>query len=355
MTELNNRVPEGDEPALPTSLRSVLNDEAHTLESWPDAVGRITAGVRRRRRRRAVVSVTAGVLIAAAIATPTLLLQSHTGGGGPRATASGSPSVIPWLDDPAPVPTILPSFRPTARPCGVADLPSDATVSDHNAGISQEDAVILAIHNVGSSRCTLFGRVSVTAGGLPIDTRPDQIGLGNFGEVPATIDPGETANVRIARTMVCNGGVGSSTVGNIALTYAGKSIGVPGLSLSGSCAYAYATEWFRQLPEPPAVNPYRGLQANVETFTRSDGRLGYRVVLSNPTKSAIIFNPCPVYADGSGSTYRLNCAAIGNRLAPGRSAVFAMNVSTPMNGVVKFDFRLFAPDGTEAVGAGVVS
>src|SRR5262249_10933146 len=154
--------------------------------------------------------------------------------------------------------------RPAARPCASADLPSMASILNPNDGISEQDDAILTVHNVGSSRCTLAGRVSVTSSGVPIDTRPDERGLGEYDEVPATVDPGETAYVRIGVTVVCNGGIGTTTKYDIALTYAGKSISVPGLSLRGSCPYAYATQWYRQLPQSPGANPYPGLEARVE-------------------------------------------------------------------------------------------
>jgi hypothetical protein len=210
--------------SLDEILRETLNDPRLALPSWPDAVHRVNAGVRRRRRRRAAV-----VAVAVAVTLPL---------AGLAWTAAAS-RTRPAISDPAASATV----RPTSAPCTARQL--SAVLA------SGPDGVVLTVTNIGPTRCTLVDRpVLVTTNGsiqvVPLGDSPATPSADQ--ETPATIDPGERAHATIVVSLDCNGGRDPVTYQLLAVMLLDTVVPAPGSPLVTTCPLQ-VSPWYRLLNE----------------------------------------------------------------------------------------------------------
>jgi hypothetical protein len=310
---------------LEDDLRRVLNDPAHALAPWPDAVQRVRAGMRRRYGRRFLVRMCGGValVIAAmsAVVVPSLVAADRSAPHprpAPSLTVPGT--VIAWEDLPvadAPEPSLSP--RPAITACRLADL--------HRVPIGSEGAggtryYIIHMRNDGHAACTLSGkpRIRGVRSGQTRDIRATTVDAPVLvpGAIPATIEPGEYADLTIETYGGCLDGRPETTYTAVKVAIGGGDVSL-GETLNTTCGVG-ESPWRRPPPpEPPA--PGAGLTAGIPGgFTQTPEReLTFVVRLTNPTAAAITLDPCPNYSMMVSlrakivGTHQLNCFEAGGR------------------------------------------
>jgi hypothetical protein len=335
-------------------LRQLLADPPHPPRSGADAVDRVRAGVRRRRRHRAAmvgVGTLTVTMLAAGVVVGTLLRgpahRPEPVAPSPTLTApTPDASAIPWRDLPSveyPEPSWPP--RPAATPCRAADLAFEGI--DSGAAMGTTDTSI-RFRNAGSARCTLSGRPTVIGRNsrtgatvtVPVETstmfepRPDQ--------VPATIDPGETAQVNVETHGGCLDGRPETRYGPLRLRLPhGEGELRTSTTINGTCGVGL-TVWHRPAALDTSIERLGKLSVSIEApRTVAVGTaLDFVVALHNDTGEDIPLSPCPNYLmylraiKVSGGSHQLNCAV---------SAV-------PAHGQVRFAMRLDLPASPDLVG-----
>jgi hypothetical protein len=94
------------------------------------------------------------------------------------------------------------------------------------------------------------------------------------------------------------------------------------------------------VPVPPPIPPYEPQAAEVElsvpTSVTAGGDLAFLVTLTNRGHKPALLTPCPSYTEDLESPtvaaplqFLLNCAAIGDALAPGASVTLQMHYAVP--------------------------
>jgi hypothetical protein len=227
------------------------------------------------------------------------------------------------------------SARPAAAPCRGANLLVDGVELD-GAGGTLFNTV--RVHNAGPARCTLFGRPTL----LRKDSRTiratpvSQVGQGDPAATPATIDPGEQAEVGIRTYGGCLDGRPETTYGDVRLRLADGGQLRLHISLNVTCGVGIE-QWHRPAP-PPSADPLTALTVAVEAppSVRVGQTLAFVVILSNPTDAAISLERCPdylTYVDSAAkiaASHQLNCAV----------------PAIPAHGRVRFAMRLLiVPQG----------
>src|SRR5262245_16557603 len=277
---------------LEDELRQLLADPSRTVAGWPDAPERIHAGIRRRRHRRAVALGTAAavVLIAIAAAASTTWLRGQGTvepiGPSPSVAPSSNSDIVAWLDLPPAQPT-PPAARTPAATCRTSDLALGEIMTNGAGGTLPH---FVPVRNTGSTRCTLSGRPALLkqdANGnqVPAETAAAHAPYSATQERPATIDPGESAQIIIET-------YGSCLVGQKAITYSDVALRMPDggilplhTSLDATCGVG-VSEWYRLLPDPGSQGPsLDGVTVSIEapSSVATGSSLDFVVTLTNNT------------------------------------------------------------------------
>lgn len=330
-------------------LRQLLADPPRAPRSGADAVDRVRAGIRRRRRHRAamigagaltVVMVGAGVVFGTLVRGPAK---------GPEPVApSPTASAIPWRNAPAveyPEPTW--PARPDATPCQAADL---TFKGKENNGAGGTLFTILSYANSGAARCTLAGRPTLTGrnsrtGATETVTVKTQTMMPlNPDQVPATIDPGEKAELIIETYGGCLDGRAETTYSRLRLHLPdGAGDLTPSVSINSTCGVGLS-EWHRPRAVDTSIDRLAALTVSLEVpeRVRVGSPLDFVVILHNGTAADIALSPCPNYlmylqvkVKLGGGSHQLNCQV---------SAV-------PAGGEVRFAMRVDLPNVADLIGA----
>jgi hypothetical protein len=345
-------------------LRRTLADEVLVLPAWPDPVGRVSAGITRRRRlRRLFGAVSTAVLAVLTAGVWTAVVAP----AGPRPAPSPSAAIVPWKDSPIGAVDLFPppSPRPSARPCGAADLATSVKVTDNGAAGGHR-FIDVTIRNTSGSRCTLSGSAQLTAtdartGARGRLTTRSGTGYGGTGyETPATIDPDEEATLGLVTGNGCNGGANPTTYRDIAVVMLGRSYPLGTLTVQTTCELE-VTDWMLDIQTRPLTPPpYARLvpTLDVPATVRIGQWFDFTVTLTNPTGAAVAVVPCPAYrmtVFKGGGSYWLNCPGTP---VPAHGAVrFAMRLqvagSTPP-GLVHLQWQLLDQPGVSPVADAVL-
>jgi hypothetical protein len=320
-------------------LRRLFADPPDLPAPWPDATTRVRTGMRQRHRRRvagAAGSVTLALLLAIAVAVAWM----RPPGGPPVIQPAPTPSAVPWLDAPAvtyPRPTLDPRTPTTS--CPAAELVVNPVASNGAGGTR---VYIVQVRNTGETRCTLSGipQLRYTDAGGAIRTAttlqlPQNVTDPN--SVPATIDPGETAQLEIDTKGSCLDGRSQIRYDDARLALAGGGELRLGVSLDATCG-VWMSRWARPLREGTLANPaWDVLTVSLElpASVQIGQTLVYVVVLTNPSGVPVALIPCPNYFQSlggvkAGGVFQLNCAV---------SVV-------PAHGAVRFEMRAPIPGDT---------
>ncbi len=333
---------------LEDDLRRVLADPPGTPPSWPDATERVRAGIRRRRRRH--VALAAGIVTLATLAATTIGLGLMRGPAGPppahptpttipapSASPTAEAGAIPWrgLSPVDHEPT--PSPRLAAAPCRTGDLVLAGVPSNGAGGTGVH---IVQVRNSGARRCTLAGRPTLlrtdpatgTLTVVPVTTT--MFFPLPADSTPATIDPGEQAQLNLETSNRCLGTRPTPTITDSGLVLRLADGGRIALrtAVDATCGVALS-EWYRPTP-PPRANAWDVLTAAIEApaSVRAGDTLDYVVVLTNQTGADVPLDPCPNYIEGlsavkAAGTYGLNCAVPA--ISAGGGVRFAMRLAIP--------------------------
>jgi hypothetical protein len=263
-----------------------------------------------------------------------------------RAVPEPDPYTVPWLDLPAtehPEPERTP--RPDASPCRAVDLAFDR-VNGARAGEHHLDS--LGFRNVGATRCTLSGRpvllgrnvTTGATGALRVSTRTAI--TPSTDQMPATIDPGEVAEVTIETYETCPNADAETTYDALRLRLP-RDAGELALddSIDATCGVSM-TPWYRRPVPRNVYDPLARLIVSIEAPRQAavGTSLEFVVVLTNPTGEDLALNPCPNYSMWLAGplkvfrAHRLNCTV----------------PAVPAGGTVRFAMRLEVPDVPGQVG-----
>jgi hypothetical protein len=196
------------------------------------------------------------------------------------------------------------------------------------------------VQNKGTAACTMTGRPVLTGrrGGRTL-TIP--IGLQERdlmpGAVPATIEPGEAADLEILTYGGCLDGRPETVYTAVRLRFADGGTMSLGEDLNATCGVNVGA-WHRLAPEP--VDPLAGMELQIAApaTIRPGENLDFVVTLVNPTPRDIPLDPCPNYSVILESTVKivgshaLNCVDAGGqpRVVPsGMSLSFGMRLPIP--------------------------
>jgi hypothetical protein len=323
---------------LEEDLRRVFADSRRQVPPWPDATGRVRAGMRRRHRRRvtaAAGSVTLVVLVAIAVAVAGLRPPAPP----PPTEPAPTPTLtsVPWLDLPAatyPRPTLGPRTATVACTAGNLEL---SPVFGNGAGGTQ--VYVVEVRNTAATPCTLSG-VPVLRYSDGTKTRTGQTTQLTPHErldpnaLPATINPGETARLEIDTFGSCLDGRPETLYADARLVLADGSLLPLGLTLDATCG-VQESQWSRPAPDGTLANPawdVLTIALDLPPTVQIGQTLEYVVVVSNPSDAPVALTPCPNYQQSitfvkTGGFHQLNCSV---PVIPPRAGVrFAMRVPIP--------------------------
>jgi hypothetical protein len=325
-------------------LHRLFADPPHAPAPWPDATTRVRAGMRRRHRRRvagAAGSVTLALLVVIAVAVAWVRPPA----GPPPIVPAPTPSAVPWLDhDPVsyPRPTLDP--RTPTKSCAAADL-ALSPLAPNGAGGTQVYTV--EVRNTGQARCTLSGTPTLRytdASGATRTATTVQLSqrLTDPNSVPATIDPGEAAQLEMDTSNSCLHGQPPILYADARLALADGGELKLGQTLDATCGPPAMGGWSRPARPGTLANPgWDVLTVTLELpeSARIGQTLEYVVVLDNPSGVPVALSPCPNYVQWigdlkTGGMFQLNCAV---------SVV-------PAHGAVRFEMRAPIPDDTTDAG-----
>jgi hypothetical protein len=202
------------------------------------------------------------------------------------------------------------------------------------------------VRNTGQTRCTLSGTPTLRytdAAGATRTATTLQLSqhVTDPNSVPATIDPGEAAQLEMHTSNSCLHGQPPILYADARLALADGGEVKLGQTLDATCGPPSTSGWFRPARPGTLANP--GWDVLTVTLVLPESvRIGqtleYVVVLVNPSGVPVALSPCPNYVQSigdlkTGGMFQLNCAV---------SAV-------PANGAVRFEMRAPIPgDTTEA-------
>lgn len=315
-------------------LRQLFADPRRTPPGWPDATGRVHAGMRRRRRRRAAIGTAVVALVISAVAGLSLAVLRDTR----HQPVDPAPPVIPWVDlPPSEQPSVTLSPRAATAACRTADLVLDRIEDGAAAGTRYRRVLV---RNTGLDRCTLAGRPVLLGTASPGGERViSTLSAGDPVEVPnatpAAIDPGESAVVTVMTYGACLDGRKESNVQAVRLRLPDGGEIALRTSLNTTCGVGLS-QWQRPAPRPPAVSPFAALVASLDAppVIRTGETLEFVVTLTNPTGADVVLSPCPNYLVSltapvkAGGSHQLNCAAT---VVPAHGRLrFAMRMGIPV-------------------------
>jgi len=302
-------------------VRRALTDDRHALPAWRDPVSRVSAGIRRRRRRRFAAAAVAGAVALVLAASAVLARPGPVNVAPPPADG-----VIPWLDAPAPRPTLarLDPLRVTGPACRAADLFRSAWIEDNGTGGGRHLWTVL-VRNDGPL-CTLSGTPSLRASGgggrrITVPATPADFGPQEGGQYPATLK--QYALGRFDLAVSCPSTATPLT--DPAVLVGAVEVAVTALKLRDGCRVAVGDwYWLR-----PLVNAPLTVTLDAPERVRRGDTFSYVVTVLNAVGGVVDvpLRPCPVYRQtlrGIGQWYRLNCAL--SRFPPHRPVRFEMRM-----------------------------
>jgi hypothetical protein len=269
-------------------------------------------------------------------------------------------STIPWIDA---TPTPVPSPTPVAIPSGTEICaPSDLTAAAGWQGATGQMVGWLALTNVGQRPCVVNGSPrlirmrSDTTILAPVTYQAGQDagpGSATGAAGPVLLRPGEGADAFLWWTNWCSAMRPLVTSLLVTLPAGGSPVvasrASPGPGFFGTprCDQPTAASTFTAyafVPEPPQTPAYEPAAASVSLSVPSSatagGDLAFFVTLTNRGTTPAVLTPCPTYTEDlivggralkppAPQQFLLNCAAIGNALAPGASVVLQMRYAVP--------------------------
>jgi hypothetical protein len=241
--------------------------------------------------------------------------------------------VVPWLDQPATMPSLPDVDRPVTHPvlyrlCSAVDLKASANGWGAGMGTASQD---LTFTNASLTSCTLVGGpVAFTY------TDPDGVlhrvkpkadaGFGMHLDAVANLRPGESAKSNVWLSDECPAFMNQKYVPRFSVELpdtTAVTIIVPGGHYEvppDGCPFS--ASWFGtpHVTVPQPSYPLDPLKATMQLpATLPAGQtFSYVVTVTNPTSTPIPLSPCPAYDEGWKPTssdallhrvYRLNCAA----------------------------------------------
>lgn len=274
--------------------------------------------------------------------SPTAQASSGTATLASSPTADG---IVPWLDDPAPayVEPTPPPLPADARACRAADL--RVASGDGGAGLGNTN-IPVSFTNTSDSVCVLKG--SATISGVKADGAlvPLRIQSGSYFGDPgpiANIAPGEIAALNVSGGNACDAAQsGKQRIYprlRIGLP-SGDSVDVPSHGFDTVCGVSASAFGVPADTFPPIDVPMSPLTAsiNAPTTAVAGHDLAFTITLTNPTKTEVPLDLCPVYDEyvGSGEKvwvatalhYHLNCDPTTTIPADG-SVTFEMHLAVP--------------------------
>jgi Protein of unknown function (DUF4232) len=294
----------------------------------------------------------------------------------PEALGSPSGSIVPWIDA---TPTPVPSATPAVIPAGTGTCaPADLTATAGWQGATGSMAGWLAVTNAGQRPCVLNGSprlIRLRSGTTILDpltyTAGKDAGPGNQTGAagPVLLRPGDQAAAFLWWSNWCSTMLPDVTVTALLLTLpsGGSPIvasptspgpgyfGTPRCDQpsSGSTFTAYA--FVPVQPPTPVYEPQAAsVSLSVPPTATAGGDLAFTVTITNRGAKPAVLNPCPTYTEDlivagralkppASQQFLLNCAAIGNALAPGATVTLAMRYAVPASippGPVEFVWGL---------------
>jgi hypothetical protein len=269
-------------------------------------------------------------------------------------------SIVPWIDA---TPTPIPSPTPVPIPLGTLTCArSDLTAKAGWQGATGQMVGWLALTNVGQRPCVLNGSPrlirlrSATTILAPVTYQAGQDagpGSSTGAAGPVLLRPGEGADAFLWWTNWCPEMRPLVTSLLVTLPAGGSPIvaspASPGPGFFGAprCdqpATASTFTAYAFVPEPPQTPVHEPQAASVSLSVppsaTAGGDLAFFVTLTNRGTLPAVLSPCPSYTEDlivggralkppAPQQFRLNCAAIGNALAPGASVTLQMHYAVP--------------------------
>ena len=349
-------------------LGDLLAEEAErrTPERVPPFEVIRARSVRRQPYRRVAVAAGAAAAVTVVVLGSVAVGEGRRGGapaGGPTSSSSPAPSIVPWVDRPAPVPTQPPatSARSAQYPrCTTGQLQASAVTGGPAAGTMYQ-RVWLTNHS--SKACTLAGQPAAAFAVHPDGSRTrlapsNAVGENLIGPGPANLAPGQRGGVTAAFSDHCTAAEPVNTVTAIVLTLddGGHLRADLPSPLAPTCPPGDISP-FGAAPPPASsdTSPLNALRAtlNAPQSVTAGQPLTYTVTLTNTSSSAVALSPCPSYAEslvipgtdspGPNRTarYYLNCDAV-DAIPTGDAVTFAMRMDNPSTetGPAKLDWQL---------------
>jgi hypothetical protein len=270
-------------------------------------------------------------------------------------------SIVPWIDT---TPTPVPSPTPVPIPSGTQTCaPSDLTASAGWQGATGQMVGWLTLTNVGHTPCVVNGSprlIQLRAGDAILDAvsykAGKDAGPGNSTGVagPVLLRPGDQAGAFLLWTNWCPAMIPAVSALLVTLPSGGSPIvagpyppgpgyfGTPRCDqpMIGSTFTAYA---FVPVPPPqPAYEPQAtAISLSVPPTATTGGDLAFTVTITNRGTAPALLSPCPTYTEDlivagaalkppAPQQFLLNCAAIGNALAPGANVTLQMHYAVPV-------------------------
>jgi hypothetical protein len=254
-------------------------------------------------------------------------------------SAAGAQTTAPWINQPASEALQQSAMLVAQRPCADADLQIVVGRQGARKGYATQE---IRMKNQGAEPCFLAGAPGISL--LPDNAAPramaiHQQALANVQE-QAPLGVGDSAVLLVGAPGSCEAATGPqrkvSTRLQILPPGGGKRV-VNGAHVDTLCGDASVLHMHVEHAEKSSspLEQLSGAVTVAETSAAGD-TLRYTVTLSNPGKAAVALSPCPAYtqslfADGvaASSTWRLNCGASGNQIAPGASVSYQMQLAIP--------------------------
>ena len=315
--------------------------------------------------RRLIVAVIAAVALAGcgsvSVSSPPLPSPSPpaTALTSPEALSSPSGSIVPWIDA---TPTPVPSPTAVPIPSGTETCaPGDLTATAGWQGATGQMVGWLTLTNVGQPTCVLNGSprlVQLRSGDAILDTVTYKAGkdAGPGNETgaagPVLLRPGDQAGAFLSWTNVCSVIRLGVTALLVTLPDGGSPIvagsaGSGGIGGSPRCDQPGAGSTFTAYavvpvapPEPPYEPQAASVVLSVPPTTTAGADLVFLVTLTNLGSKPASLTPCPTYIENLSfaghalqppgpQQFLLNCAALGDALAPGASVTLQMHYAVP--------------------------
>lgn len=266
---------------------------------------------------------------------------------------AASATLVPWLDEPAVMPSSQAMQPSPAQPCSRADLQLVLGGAGAYHGQATQEVRLL---NRSDARCRLDGTPTVEFASprgwqAVANTLVDQTAI----ELP----PRATLGVLLGTPGACDATIGPArqVVQRLRVIAPGGVMEATGAHVDVTCGAPRVLRIDQHGPRvsPPAAGSLQVLTAELSApgMTSAGSIMNYAIVLKNPTDQPVaLASGCPAYeqvlntADGlsESSTLRLNCAGAGDAVPAHGELQFEMRATVPAGagheGGIKLSWRL---------------